>query len=419
MCVLLPVNAGMQTKCHCGVTIAKKGRNYHNECSDCEKTRLSKYQRPSSAPSSSSSSSLSFSSIPTPSFSLLARPASASTHTPLTVDRRLGIVGAVEAEAPMDIIQQKSSVTRSTIDKLVDRYHKTGTVDDLPRSGRPPLFNDEEKKKIVDMSMEIGEDGYKKYSTVKAIKNDLEIDCHPCTYARVLSKENIHGRVRRCAHPITEANRLERLSFARSVANWTNVDWSKVLFSDETIIPSVYSNNEQWCLRRPNEQWLPENTKPDKNRFSPIQLNAWGCIAASGVGTLYLTTDTFDGPFYLKILKDCLFESKNNLHLPDDWKFVQDNARPHIEASVERWIYKNNVTMLHLPANSPDLNPIELIWSHLKPIINNKFPKSLEELEDAAIEVWNSFSHDFIRNSIYDMSRRIREVIKNNGNRIG
>ena len=108
MCVLLPVNAGMQTKCHCGVTIAKKGRNYHNECSDCEKTRLSKYQRPSSAPSSSSSSSLSFSSIPTPSFSLLARPASASTHTPLTVDRRLGIVGAVEAEAPMDIIQQKS-----------------------------------------------------------------------------------------------------------------------------------------------------------------------------------------------------------------------------------------------------------------------------------------------------------------------
>ena len=148
-------------------------------------------------------------------------------------------------------------------------------------------------------------------------------------------------------------------------------------------------------------------------------MNAWGCIAASGVGTLYLTTDTFDGPFYLQILKDCLFESKNNLHLPDDWKFVQDNARPHIEASVERWIYKNNVTMLYLPANSPDLNPIELIWSHLKPIINNKFPKSLEELEDAAIEGWNSLSDDFIRNSIYDMSRRIREVIKNNGNRIG
>lgn len=323
----------------------------------------------------------------------------------------------------MDIVSEKSSVSLTAIHKLVDDYQTTGSLSDVVHPdrhrGRPPSLDEEEKKKIIGMAMEIGDDGYKKYSTVKEIKNELELNVHPRTLSRAVVEDNIHGRVRRCAHPLTEANRKERLSFARSLSHWTVDDWSKVLFSDETQLPSSYSSNQQWCLRHPHEEWLKENTKPDKKRPPSFQLNAWGCIAASGVGELHLTQTTFTGASYLVILKDNLFKSKHNLNLSDDWNFLQDNARPHIESSVERWLYRNHVPLLQLPANSPDLNPIELIWGEIKKFINKKFPKSTEELRKAAKEAWSSLSSDFIRHCINDMPRRIQAVITNNGNRIG
>jgi transposase len=180
--------------------IKKPDRRHHRRCPPC-KLKYDVQFRPSTAPSSSSSS---VPSISTASFSLLARPASASTHTPLTVERRLGIVGAVEAEALMDNIQQKSTVTLPTIDKLADRYHTTGTVNDLPRSGRPPLFNDEEKKKIVDASQVPDASGMKVDVTPQVVINRLHLERgSQRTVSRVMDEEGYRGRVCRKSTRLT------------------------------------------------------------------------------------------------------------------------------------------------------------------------------------------------------------------------
>jgi hypothetical protein len=134
---------------------------------------LKYYHRPSSAPSSSSSSSSSSSF----NYSLLPRPASASPHTPLSPDRRLAMVALSEADVPKERISSLMNVTETTIDKHVDHYHKEGTVADLPRSGRPRIINDEDRALIVGLSLEVGDNGKKRYSTVKEIKNELELDC--------------------------------------------------------------------------------------------------------------------------------------------------------------------------------------------------------------------------------------------------
>ena len=44
------------------------------------------------------------------------------------------------------------------------------------------------------------------------------------------------------------------------------------------------------------------------------------------------------------------------------------------------------------PAQSPDLNPIELVWHELKEHIRGSVPKTLEELEQCVINFMNSLT---------------------------
>ncbi|GFY05709.1 transposable element Tcb1 transposase [Trichonephila clavipes] len=43
--------------------------------------------------------------------------------------------------------------------------------------------------------------------------------------------------------------------------------------------------------------------------------------------------------------------------------FQQDNARPHVARIVERFFVNHQIALLPWPARSPDLSPIENMWS--------------------------------------------------------
>lgn len=67
---------------------------------------------------------------------------------------------------------------------------------------------------------------------------------------------------------------------------------------------------------------------------------------------------------------------------------ILDNARYHHAKKVHEHIqthYKDKLTLIYQPPYSPELNPIELVWAHLKTHgINRVLTKSLEELKEAA-----------------------------------
>ncbi|GFW04687.1 transposable element Tcb1 transposase [Trichonephila clavipes] len=43
--------------------------------------------------------------------------------------------------------------------------------------------------------------------------------------------------------------------------------------------------------------------------------------------------------------------------------FQQDNARPHVARIVQRFFVNHQIELLPWPARSPDLSPIENMWS--------------------------------------------------------
>lgn len=68
-----------------------------------------------------------------------------------------------------------------------------------------------------------------------------------------------------------------------------------------------------------------------------------------------------------------------------------DNAPAHTAVAIEAYFDDNNIFHFKTPAQSPDLNPIELVWHDLKQYVRDEVkPNSYAELIDGIFRFWNT-----------------------------
>lgn len=141
----------------------------------------------------------------------------------------------------------------------------------------------------------------------------------------------------------------------------------------------------------------------------------WGCMGANGVGTLEFIEGTMDQHYYIDLLKRNLRPSVQQLHLPNNWTFQQDNDPKHTSWNAKMFLVHNVPHLMKSPAQSPDLNPIEHLWDHLERRIRNHKITSRSSLIEVIKQEWALIGRETCSNLVGSMKRRLHEVIKMKG----
>lgn len=212
---------------------------------------------------------------------------------------------------------------------------------------------------------------------------------------------------------LTVKNIKDRLTFCRKYKDFSNQDWSRVMFSDEATICQFYSFTRH--VRRPpgernNERYLIPHVK------NAPKVMIWGAICARGRSGLWFMPEgtTINGATYLEVLQDKLPQF---MAIQGCDSFQQDGAPCHQTKAVKDWLQRSNINLVGpWPGNSPDLNPIENCWAVLKRKVAEKNPTSIASLKDAIKTVWvKEISPELCQKLSDSMQSRIASVLENHG----
>jgi len=144
----------------------------------------------------------------------------------------------------------------------------------------------------------------------------------------------------------------------------------------------------------------------------------WGCMTHKGVGYGCHIEGIMDSDTYCEVLENHLKDSLNFFEISvDDMIFQQDNDPKHTSKKAKKWFSDNKMIVLDWPAQSPDLNPIEHLWHHLKIKLSAYETKatSISELWKRCDKEWNSFTAEICQKYIESMPARVQAVLKAKG----
>ena len=209
---------------------------------------------------------------------------------------------------------------------------------------------------------------------------------------------------------LTETQKKNRVEFCQK---HLNTNWDKTLFTDESCF--WLGDDTRFLWRKRGER------SPDvqyKTKKYPLKVMVYGGIAKGYKSPLIVIEQgTINTESYVDDLIDWsgIIPDMNELHGHHSWTLMQDGASVHTAQSTMEYLRLYCNVLEDWPSGSPDLNPIENLWSIMKCRVSEVNPQTKEELIQTIIEVWNSITITEIDKLISSMNRRIGIVAGNGG----
>ena len=216
---------------------------------------------------------------------------------------------------------------------------------------------------------------------------------------------------------LTTKMKEKRLEWAIMYQDWTKEDWRRVLFSDEVQFHAQHQTS-QW-VRRSKGETITEKHMHQRTKF-PQKVMFWGAFSYNGVGSLLPIEGMMNADRYVKVVNGTIKEDMMDAFPANNGIFQQDLAPCHRAKKVARAFAENGIQVLHWPGNSPDLNPIENLWSIVKSEQKKRDSGTKDKLKQVVIDIWfsNVKIQQYCRTLVDSMPSRVQQIIRNNGGHI-
>lgn len=173
------------------------------------------------------------------------------------------------------------------------------------------------------------------------------------TISRELHEYGLKSFVKKKKPKLSSVNIKKRKEFAKEHKNWVVADWSRVMFSDETLIPFLCTDGRKYG-------WKKKGVKPRQSDFQRTlkhgggRIMVWGCFCAAGVGYINCIQGNMNADDYVRILSSDLLDSLRFYNMtPQSAIFQHDNDPKHTARKTKDWLRDNDITTLPVATTVP------------------------------------------------------------------
>ncbi|KAI7940673.1 hypothetical protein MJO28_012958 [Puccinia striiformis f. sp. tritici] len=275
---------------------------------------------------------------------------------------------------------------QTTVSAIVLWSRTCGTVETAKKSGRPRLNDDRDLRQLRHFV-----ENHQKL-TLAEVTDSMTTHVSSSTIQRRIHKMGYNNRIAVKKPFINAKNREKRLAFANKHLEWTIADWSKVIWSDESLFETGKLSQQVHVWQQAKEEMKPECLEP-----------------------------TFKTVAYIdQVDKGQLVDTLATINPNHRLLLMEDNAGSHTAKLSREFCAKHHITRIVWPPQSPDLNPIENLWKFLKTGIHDQYhPKSLEQMREAIQQAWDNIPAKNLRNLVKSMPNQMRLVVEASGGPIG
>ncbi|MBK1833622.1 IS630 family transposase [Roseibacillus ishigakijimensis] len=273
--------------------------------------------------------------------------------------KRLNAIHLLLCGASFELALAHNAVSERCLQKWIKTFNERG-IDGItykPRSGRPRVLPPESVRQqiipLIDEPQKAGQDHWTAVKLCGYLRDEKALELSYSTLVRYLHE---HDYARRIPRPMPEPPDREqwqnqREAFANELLELLEAPHTRVFFGDEAGFEGD---------PRPRQRWVKRGSRPTQGYYGGhIRQNVVGAVEPATGQLVSLIVPHNDTKVFQAFLDTMARE------VPDEEKdvwLVLDNASWHKSKSLN-W---HHIKPRFLPPYSPDFNPIERLWQHLK-----------------------------------------------------